>query len=1113
MIYCIAAAAVAAVSLIAARLWIPPTLPDGGFQELASVTAAPPAALPPNTPNVPDSRRPGVAVALETWSAPGLDSATAHLARIGTLLPFWYHLDASGGIELESIARADLLKARVAESGASASIIPVVGDDGSPGRLTQLLAAPEKRRTLVRRLDEIVASTGIAGICIDLSGLPAASADDAFLLLAEMRLVFGAGGAAVCIVLSAGGDLASIERLSTLSDRVVLLGLEEPVPGSAPAPLAPQAWFEQTMGDALQRIDPAKVTAALGTGGYVWTEGDPNPRRIGYPAAMHLASSHGAEIKLDPVSLNTTFSFTGDDGRTQTVWLLDAVSFHNQLTALKKVDASSVAVWPAGGEDPGVWTLLDDERAPPAASLAAVSLAGTVLHEGTGPAVRIVATPQPGLRVLGTNRSSGLIVEQRYAALPQGYLLRRWGGEHAKDIVLTFDDGPDPDYTPRILDILQEASVPAAFFVTGERAFDRPDLLRRMVDEGHEIGNHTYSHINITDVPTPTLRVEVNSTQRLIIAATGRKTLLFRPPYNAGTLPDIGSEASPLTTISELGYLSIDTEIDPADWRQPNADAIVSSVLEEAGAGGAVIVLHDAGGDRSRTVEVLPRLIETLRAEGYRFISMAELLGTARDALMPGDEGYNLVVDATLIDLVRLLRTIVLVVFGAAVVLGITRAAAMVALAVLRKRHPVPTGGYQPAVTVLVPAYCEEGVIVESVESLLACSYPDLNVLVIDDGSTDRTYQVVQRVYANHPRVRVVSQGNRGKAEALNHGYRLATTEIIVAVDADTRLAPDAIGLMVRHFADPRVGAVAGNVKVVNRDNLLARMQALEYITGQNLERRALETVGAITVIPGAIGAWRKKAVLAAGGLSSDTLAEDADLTFAVQETGYRVVYEEDAIALTQAPQTVRQFMRQRFRWIFGMLQTAWKHRSALREGRPIGIFGVANILLFGTLLPLLAPIVDVMLVVSIAGFLSQQVTHPMDEISYGWLYGTAFSLAFILADLLLVWIAFLYEPREKKSLLLRAPLQRVFYRQLLYLIVFRALYFALSGQLAGWRKISRIPTAVSDTVLRADARVTELEWEEPNRRRWNRRAIDLNWQGPEQRAGSVADRRDRSRR
>ena len=173
----------------------------------------------------------------------------------------------------------------------------------------------------------------------------------------------------------------------------------------------------------------------------------------------------------------------------------------------------------------------------------------------------------------------------------------------------------------------------------------------------------------------------------------------------------------------------------------------------------------------------------------------------------------------------------------------------------------------------------------------------------------------------------------------------------------------------MRHFADPRIGAVAGNVKVGNRSRWLTRWQALEYITSQNLEKRAFDLLNCIPVVPGALSAWRVEALRSAGGFTADTVAEDTDLTIAIRRIGWRIVYDEEAIGWTEAPETAAALIRQRFRWTFGTLQSFWKHRDTL--GRPrygtLGWVALPNIFLFQLLLPLVSPVIDLLFLGSIA--------------------------------------------------------------------------------------------------------------------------------------------------
>jgi biofilm PGA synthesis N-glycosyltransferase PgaC len=244
-----------------------------------------------------------------------------------------------------------------------------------------------------------------------------------------------------------------------------------------------------------------------------------------------------------------------------------------------------------------------------------------------------------------------------------------------------------------------------------------------------------------------------------------------------------------------------------------------------------------------------------------------------------------------------------------------------------------------PPVTILVPVFNEGAVIASALRSLLALRYPALEVLVVDDGSTDDTMKVASAFAGTHGgvTVRVVRKENGGKASALNTGLAMTRTPFVLCMDGDSRLAPDTLRYAMRRFSDPRVAAVAGNVKVVNRRNFWTRLQALEYIEGLNMARRAQGFLRVVNIIPGPIGVFRTDVLRRVGGYRSDTFAEDADLTLALLTSGWHVAYEERAIAYTEAPERYLDLVKQRYRWTRGILQTLRKHLPALRS-RSCGI-------------------------------------------------------------------------------------------------------------------------------------------------------------------------------
>ena len=628
----------------------------------------------------------------------------------------------------------------------------------------------------------------------------------------------------------------------------------------------------------------------------------------------------------------------------------------------------------------------------------------------------------------------GLIISETYTRYPNPYLVRGVGF-CPSEIALTFDDGPDPVYTREILDVLKDKKVPGTFFVIGKNADANPDIVRREWAEGDEIGNHTFTHPNLAEVSPLRARLELNATQRIIESLTGHGTRLYRPPY--GNSPD-GHPASDerqaelMRMTQQLGYISVDFFMDPADYEARSSDEIVerltrmlpgSAAQNDKGSPGNIILLHDGGGNRDNTVKALPRIIDALKRKGYRFVTVSDLYvhglygesassKLGRELLFPDVKGHqgtlaglDLLIFESSFNFGRLLE----VVFVLSIFLGVIRVlvTAPMAIAQARKSRSMNNIDYAPPVTVLVPAYNEAKVICRTVEKLLASDYPDARVIVIDDGSTDGTGDIVEKVFALEPRVTLLRKENAGKSTALNLGLEHAETEIVICVDADTGLAEDAIRMLARHFADPKVGAVAGNVKIGNRKNALTAWQSVEYITSQNFDRRAYGLLNSVPVVPGAIGAWRKSAILEVGGYESSTLAEDTDLTFKVRLAGYHVRTENSALAYTESPDTLPGLTKQRFRWAFGTLQALWKHRRILfkRKYSPFSSFVMPAMWVYSVFFQLLAPVVDIVALIAI---LSGQLIPVL----------TYFAALFVV-DFAGSFVAFALDKEDEKQLIM----------------------------------------------------------------------------------------------
>jgi cellulose synthase/poly-beta-1,6-N-acetylglucosamine synthase-like glycosyltransferase/peptidoglycan/xylan/chitin deacetylase (PgdA/CDA1 family) len=615
-----------------------------------------------------------------------------------------------------------------------------------------------------------------------------------------------------------------------------------------------------------------------------------------------------------------------------------------------------------------------------------------------------------------------------------------------RKIVLTFDDGPDPEWTPKVLDKLAEHDAHAVFFVTGTMASRYPELVRRIVDEGHEIGLHTFNHPDLSYQSASRIDRELAQSQLALAGAAGIRTSLFRPPYSS-TVDSLDDKSWPVTRqVASHGYITAFIDTDSQDWARPGVDEIVRRATPQQPGKGAVVLMHDSGGDRSQTVAALDRLLPQLQAKGYEFPRLTEALeAPSPHTLVHGTDlwkGRAFVAAVDVSENAMGVLVVLLAVVGSLVILrfGLMLALSMVHARRTRRRQPGRHPVTEP-VTVLVPAYNERECIANTVRSLVTSDHP-IEVIVIDDGSTDGTPDIVEAL--GLPGVRVVRQVNAGKPIALNTGLQHASHELIVMMDGDTVFEPSTVRELIQPFSDPRVGAVAGNAKVGNRRKLIGAWQHIEYVMGFNLDRRMYDVLRCMPTIPGAVGAFRNTALRRVGGMSDDTLAEDTDVTMALHRDGWRVVYAERARAWTEAPETVKQLWSQRYRWSYGTMQAIWKHRHALVERGPSGHFGRVGLPLvsvFMVLAPLLAPLIDVFLVYGL-------VFGPTLRTAAAW-------LAVLAVQGLCAAYAFRLD-RERLTPLLTLPLQQLLYRQLMYVVLMQSWITALTGGRLSWQKLRR---------------------------------------------------------
>jgi cellulose synthase/poly-beta-1,6-N-acetylglucosamine synthase-like glycosyltransferase/peptidoglycan/xylan/chitin deacetylase (PgdA/CDA1 family)/spore germination protein YaaH len=1034
------------------------------------------------TSSVSGAQRPLTMAFYVSYDDNSRHSLSAHVSKIDVVSPQWVTLaGAAGDITVADDPQANAI---IANAAKPPSVLPSVINyhdgmwDGAQAAFD--IVNPAARRNLIAKLVDQAGKRGFAGYVFDLENLPdyAAKAYPAF--LAQARAALRPLGREVWATTPFDDRSWPLKEIQAATDTVLLMAYDEHYQTGDPGPPASQEWFQSNLAETLGKLDPNRTIVALGSYGYDWTKRGKawdTAEAVTFHDATVRANDAGVDIDFDSDALNANFSYEDPDGLAHQLWLLDAVSVYNQMKVSNAFKPRGYALWRLGSEDPSVWSLFGRGygRADPA-DLQAVAGGTDVDFDGTGEVLKVTQTPKDGKRTLTIDKDTGLVSDEHYDVIPSGYIVSRYGA-HPGLIALTFDDGPHPNYTKQILDVLKEKHAPATFFVIGQNMSNWPGLIRREIAEGHVVGSHTFTHPNLAAITTPQVDFELNATQRLFEVVTGRSMRLFRPPYFGDAEPSTVEEVTPLLKAQSLGYLIVGLRIDTDDWKKPTVQQIIDNVTNRLAdtnpeTQGQVVLLHDSGGNRTRTVQALPGLIDTLRARGYRLVTVAELAGMTPVQAMPasGRNPVELTLDRIGFGFVHGLEVCMQTLFITAIALGLARLTFLGVLALWHRFTSTPPPKLDPAtgplVSVLIPCFNEEKVIVSSAQRILQSDWVNIEVLILDDGSTDNTAGEVRRAFADDPRVRLLSFENGGKARALNRGLAETKGAIIVALDADTLFPKETIGLLARWFADPRIGAVAGNALVGNRLNIITRWQALEYVTAQNLERRALDALGAVTVVPGAVGAWRREALEALGGYPADTLAEDQDLTIAVQRAGWRVDFDPDARAYTEAPDTVSGLLKQRFRWSFGTLQCLWKHRPALFDPhRPVlGFFALPQIWLFQIFLTVAAPLVDLGAIWSFISAIMTHYSHPVEG-SYDDLLHTLFYYcAFVLVDLSAAMLGMALEKRAPWKELIWLPVQRFGYRQMMYYVVVKAVITAVRGPKVGWGKLERRNTAAMET-------------------------------------------------
>ena len=1050
------------------------------------------------------------------WDAASYSSLREYARQIDLLYPEWLHVLSSNGrlqgedsqtkkkffeVVQDGVVHSvdDKVMPFLKSEDTGTEVFPLVNNfDGDNWiDVSGFLGDADARSEFRQEVATFLASDKYRGLMVDFEDLPNKTQPSFVDLLNELSRDLHAKGMKLYVSVPAGNSDFDYRSVANAADGVVVMNYDEHYAGAGgmAGPVASQDWFTDNLTEAKKLIPLDKLICAIANYGYDWER---HPKKGKIPAsdvghvisvqdAWLAARDSEAEVDFDGDSLNPHVTYLDERDLQHDIWFLDAVSALNQMRAARQLGVRTFALWRLGSEDRSLWKIWDfptDDAAPN--RLSDVPPGQDVDMEGDGEILNVEATPENGQRKI-TMDATRLISDEAMESLPEPYRVGRYGAS-PNQVAITFDDGPDPQWTPKILDILKREHATATFFLIGREAESFNSLTERIYREGHEIGNHTFTHPDISNLSNFFVELELNLTERLFASRLGIQTILFRPPYSIDAEPDTEDQVRPLEISEQKGYLTIGDKDDANDWRSTpgehkSAEEIASYVLAhlrtcEGGDPrycGNIVLLHDGGGDRRETVRALPIIIEGIRAKGLQIVSVGDLLHQSRAEIMPplsASERWSAQFTGLGFWLFDAMQKFIVLVFFLGDLLMTGRLLFVGALAVfdrLRQRYnvrPLERDFHRARVAVLIPAYNEEKVIERTIRAALRSSYRNLRVIVIDDGSKDKTLEVARSSFpreAASGRLLILTKPNSGKAEALNFGmhYLEPDEQIFVGIDADTVIARDAISLLVPHFRNPNVGAVAGNAKVGNRVNLWTRWQALEYITSQNFERRALNTLGAVSVVPGAIGAWRVSAVREAGAYHTDTVAEDADLTMALLRRSYRVEYEDRALAYTEAPTNASSLMRQRFRWSFGILQAVYKHRTVFARKGVLGWVALPNIVVFQILLPLVSPFIDIMFAVGSLWYFVQKYFHPESTSPADFERLVIFFGVFLIIDFITSAIAFALErstpdTREDSWLLSQVWLQRFAYRQLFSLVLFKTVKRAAEGKPFAWDKLER---------------------------------------------------------
>ena len=902
--------------------------------------------------------------------------------------------------------------------------------------------------------------TGVdGGVCIDMThfpDIPTAALISVFETLNDWLSPQSLGS---CLIGNIDAAFWQDPVLVDLIGQTMLLGFQETKNPSSP--VARQVWFDDAAQTTLGNIDSEKTSVALGSFSTLWKSGQRQSIEIPYSEAMLRASFFDGALLFSEETGNTNARYIDENRRLNQIWMLDAVSFHNQRLAIG--DAPQITIWPIGYEDPAVWHLLESGQSQnevAEALEAEIDLSDHMTAEGAGPFSTHIAHSSIGLRHVEFSPENARIISQSYSQIPSPRRVQLFGDSDSFELALAFNGLGSTRQTDILLELLARYNISATFFLSTRELLLAEVAVNKLVEQGHTIGTKTTPRESRSRTLSIASTIQNNLTQQLLQDNFGHHALFVQSPTRYGQFAGDHAVLDQLQDLQSSGYFPVYSNI-AAPYGPFDPLEFVSDLSRKALLSPANVLNFDFSEQNDATTNrLLPDVLGKLVNDGFTFTTLPEIAGLETAQVFPVSTTSPARRDQTIYWFLTISWLSVQgYIFLLALMVALQSPIYLLLAFLRREKYPMDDE-YRPPVTVIIPAYNEAKVIRKTLKSVLASDYPNLKVIVVDDGSKDETAAVVEEMVQVDRRVKLIRQRNHGKWFAEDRALDFVETPYFVIVDADTLLQKDAIKYLVQPFRNEKVGAVAGTVEIGNRDNILTACQVIEYKISQIIVRRAYEVFNGILVVPGAIGAWRTEAVIKSGLVSGDTITEDADLTLAVHRSDYKVIYAPKAKSYTEAPNSVRSFMQQRLRWSLGMLQVSWKHRGAVMEGRPVGFISIVNAIWYRTISSFIYPLVDIIIAYSIVlwGYtLATQGVSGLGPISLG------FMLLFLLLtflDAINLLASFLLERRFNWKLLLLVPFLRFGYWQLIYISSLRSIFHAISGRLRGWQKLQRTDTA-----------------------------------------------------